>query len=170
MHVSNLNFVRLCVMVIARIVIPLDISAQLCQKWIFFQNVKFYMIRGIYSLSLWTYSRRYCTRIIAMTPWPNVGWNHGFDADTFFSFHCIPSPNSSSLTYQQPSETKNTSHRSSSILNSVKWIIIDEGMVSWSCPYNMWTQLIHGMKWPDPLRMVSDLLKIKITGAHCTLN
>ena len=43
---------------------------------------------------------------------------------TLFFFSIAFHPHT--VTYQQHAKTKNTSHRSSSILNSVKWLLIDE--------------------------------------------
>ena len=102
--------------------------------------------------------------------------------DTFF-----PPPLHSShtveirMTWQQHKNKEHTSQRSSSILNSVKWLIIDEVWSSWSCPSNktnrrgaQWTQLMKHwktyMKWLNPLHMVGALLKHKIAGAHWSLN
>ena len=76
---------------------------------------------------------------------------------------------------------KNTSQRSSSILNSVKWLIIDEVWSSWSCPSNktnrggtQWTQLMkHGNTlWSGETHFITvgALLKHKIARAHWSLN
>ena len=112
------------VRLIARIVIPLRsvfLGTTLSKINIFSKCKTLHDPWYLFFISV-NYSRCYCTWINCYTDQMSV--EEIIALMTLFFFSTAFHPHT--VTYQQHADTKNTSHRSSSILNSVKWITIDE--------------------------------------------